>query len=163
MGPEMGNAIENVKKHVGFSLIDEQVIKLIATVLNIKMDQLVAVKNKTNMQEEVLKTIELAAGICSERNQIDLVKNMKEQLPKYFGFEAAGILLRDVKTDFIFTIYELSKDETRKALLQKFKQQEINKRKKLLQKQNKASSEAHNFLETAEYEEREQNYLDQIQ
>ena len=93
----------------------------------------------------------------------NLVKNMKEQLPKYFGFEAAGILLRDVKTDFIFTIYELSKDETRKALLQKFKQQEINKRKKLLQKQNKASSEAHNFLETAEYEEREQNYLDQIQ
>ena len=66
----------------------------------------------------MLKTIELAAGICSERNQNDLIKNMKEQLPKYFGFEAAGILLRDVKTDFIFTLYELSKDETDKLMKQ---------------------------------------------
>ena len=40
------------------------------------------------------------------------MKNMKEVLPKYFGFEAAGVLLRDVKTDFIFTMYEYSRDET---------------------------------------------------
>lgn len=108
----MGNIVHSIKRHIGFSLIDEQVIKLIAAVINIKLDQIMALENKTNMQEEVLKTIELAAGICSERNQSDLIKNMKEQLPKYFGFEGAGILLRDVKTDFIYTMYELSKDET---------------------------------------------------
>lgn len=48
-GPEMGNILQSIKKHVGFSLIDEQVIKLIATVINIKLDQLMALKNKKNM------------------------------------------------------------------------------------------------------------------
>lgn len=33
---------------------------------------------------------------------------MKDKLPEYFGFEAAGILLRDIKTDYIFTMYEFS-------------------------------------------------------
>lgn len=90
-----------------------------------------ALKKKLNMQEEVLNTIELAAGICSERNQTDLVKSMKERLPKYFGFEAAGILLRDVKTDFIFTVLELTKDETQKALIQEFRDKQMRERKKI--------------------------------
>jgi hypothetical protein len=33
-------------------------------------------------------------------------------LPIYFEFEAANILLRDVKTDILFSLNELSKDET---------------------------------------------------
>jgi len=56
----------------------------------------------------VLSTIDLAGSICTEKNLKDFVKNIKEKLPGYFGFEAAGILLRDVKSDSIFTMYELS-------------------------------------------------------
>jgi hypothetical protein len=54
----------------------------------------------------------LAGSICSQRNQNDLVKNIREKLPEYLGFEAAGILLRDVKSDLMFTVNELSKDES---------------------------------------------------
>jgi hypothetical protein len=42
-------------------------------------------------------------------------------LPSYFGFEGVGILLRDIKNDFLFTILELSKDETEIYLREKFR------------------------------------------
>ena len=58
----------------------------------------------------------MAGTICSQRNQSDLVKYIKEQLPIYFGFEAANILLRDVKSEMIFSVNELSKDETEQIL-----------------------------------------------
>ena len=45
----------------------------------------------------------------------------KVELPKFFGFEGAGILLRDVKTDFIFTLNELTKEEKEEALKDQFK------------------------------------------
>jgi hypothetical protein len=44
------------------------------------------------------------------------VKCIKEHLPIYFGFEGANILLRDVKSDMIFSINELSKDESERIL-----------------------------------------------
>jgi len=33
---------------------------------------------------------------------------MKINLPAYFGFEAIGVLMRDMKTDLMFTINEIS-------------------------------------------------------
>ena len=38
------------------------------------------------------------------------MKNLKFSLPDYFGFEGASILLRDVKTNLIFTINEITKE-----------------------------------------------------
>ena len=64
------------------------------------------------MQREVIHTIDLAGAICTQRSQNDLVKSIKEYLPPFFGFESAALLLRDVKTDFLFTLNELSKDES---------------------------------------------------
>ena len=76
------------------------------------MEQLLSQRRKSELENEVLKTIELAGVICTQRSQEDLVKNIKLLLPQFFGFEGANILLRDVKTNLIFTINELSKDES---------------------------------------------------
>ena len=56
-------------------------------------------------------TIKVAGKICTQKSQIELVKMVKESLPDFFGFEAAGILLRDQKTDVVFSLNELNKDE----------------------------------------------------
>jgi len=42
-------------------------------------------------------------------------------LPDFFGFEGAGVLLRDTNTDFMFTINELSKDESKEVLRENFR------------------------------------------
>ena len=36
---------------------------------------------------------------------------MKQHLPGFFGFEGLGILIRDMKTDLLFTINEIDEDE----------------------------------------------------
>lgn len=85
------------------------------------MSQLLANRKKKEMQREVINTIKLAGAVCSQRNQSDLIVNIKEHLPIYFGFEAAGVLLRDVKTDYIFSVNELSKDESTQILREEFR------------------------------------------
>lgn len=75
------------------------------------------------MQEEVVNTIKLTGDICTKRSQSDLVKSIKEKLPDFFGFEGAGIMFRDIKNDFMFTINELSKDETELNLREQFRQE----------------------------------------
>ena len=59
------------------------------------------------MEREVLATIDLAGTICNQRSQPELVKLMKKMLPPYFGFEAVGVMLRDQKTDLMFTVNEI--------------------------------------------------------
>lgn len=76
------------------------------------------------MEEEVIKTIELAGVISTQRSQNDLITKVKEELPKFFGFESAAILLRDVKSGFIFTLNELTRDDAKEALRDKFKEQQ---------------------------------------
>jgi hypothetical protein len=58
------------------------------------------------MEDEVVSTIELASSICTQRSFRDLMRNMRVALPKFFGFEGLGILLRDLKTDDLYTISE---------------------------------------------------------
>ena len=36
---------------------------------------------------------------------------MKKQLPEFFGFEAVGIMLRDMKSNQMFTINEVSNED----------------------------------------------------
>lgn len=60
-----------------------------------------------------------------------MVKNCKEILPKYFGFEGAGILLRDVKTDFLFSINELSRDESEMILRKEFRDSHLDEKVEL--------------------------------
>ena len=49
---------------------------------------------------------------------------------KFFKFEGAGILLRDVKTDLIFTLNEISKEEKEAILSHKFHEERAAKKQK---------------------------------
>jgi len=49
-------------------------------------------------------------------------------LPEYLGFEAAGVLLRDVKNDLMFTVNELTKDESEKIFREQFRENEKRER-----------------------------------
>lgn len=81
-----------------------------------KVDQLQALRQNREIKEEMLAAIRMAGHICTQRSQLELVKSIKQQLPDFFGFEAVGLMLRDQKTDLIFTINELSKEENLRRL-----------------------------------------------
>ena len=102
------------------------------------------------MQKEVLATIKLAGAICSQRTQSDLVANIKAHLPDYFGFEAAGVLLRDVKTDYIFSVNELSKDEATQVLRAEFRASKEKERQRAIQRGEKLGPPDKDALEADE-------------
>ena len=63
------------------------------------------------MEKEVLDTIKIAGVLCNQKTQAELVRHIKQLLPGFFGFEEVGVMFRDVKSDLVFTMNELSKDE----------------------------------------------------
>ena len=94
---------------------------MLSVVVRIKLDQMLSVRRKRELEKEVTQTISLAGAICTCRSQIDLIKHIRLSLPGYFGFEGANILLRDVKTDLIFTINEITKEPESIIKARKFK------------------------------------------
>lgn len=100
------------KQYVGFSSIDRHVVQLVATVLKLKLDQINSIQRKIEMEDEVLQTIKIAGIICNQRSQPELIKQFKLLLPAFFGFESVGVMMRDVKTNMIFSINELTEEET---------------------------------------------------
>lgn len=53
----------------------------------------------------------LAGEICTARTKVQLIKAFKNTLPKFFGFEDVGVLIRDMKTDVLFTLNEIKNEE----------------------------------------------------
>lgn len=76
-----------------------------------KLEAIFSNLKKLESQKEVLHTIKLAGEICTARTQVQLLNAIKKTLPDFFGFESVGILIRDMKTDLMFTINELKNDE----------------------------------------------------
>lgn len=68
--------------------------------------------------------IELSALICTQRTFSELFKNMRVFLPKFFGFESVGILLRDQQSQELFTFVETFEGKVMKN--EKEKQQNYN-------------------------------------
>lgn len=103
----------------GFSMNEQQIFLAVASVFGLKISELYFLHKKSDMQHEVLRTIELAGKICTQRSQPELISIMKSHLPEFFGFEAVGIMLRDVKSNQMFTINEISNDDTNDWHLEK--------------------------------------------
>ena len=53
----------------------------------------------------------IAGEICTARTQVQLLRGIRKTLPEFFGFESVGILIRDMKTDQMFTLNELKNDD----------------------------------------------------
>jgi len=58
-----------------------------------------------------LNVIKIAGTICNQRSKAALVNSIKTVLPQFMGFEEVGLVLRDVKTNQIFSINELQQEE----------------------------------------------------
>ena len=161
------NGVLKKKEYLGFSMIDEQVMSVISSTARIKMDQLVSLRRRTEMEQEVVNTIELAGAICTQRSQTDLVHQIKESLPKFFGFDGAGILLRDVKTELLLSLNELSKEEAEPYLREKF-QEKQKKAKAMKERYAIAGADKvpktgrHSSCEDADMAAEEQRYVEKM-
>jgi len=91
---------------MGFYLIDELLLKVFVHTLQMKLDKVTSEKEIHVKEEEVVATVQLASDICTARSYRDLLRRMRGTLPKFFGFEAVGILLTDTKHGELFTIAE---------------------------------------------------------
>lgn len=97
----------NKKIFIGFNLMDEEVIRIISQVIKLKLDQLVTHRRCENLENEVIHTLKIAGVLCTQRSFADLIKQCKKVVPPYFDFEAANVLLKDVKTGMLFTMNEV--------------------------------------------------------
>jgi len=114
------------KQHIGFAMIDRQVAQILTVAINLKLDQLSSAQQRRAMEREVLDTIEIAGLLCNQRSQAELVRNIKQLLPGFFGFEEVGVMFRDVKSDLIFTMNELTKDEQEEWIKEEYRERGMN-------------------------------------
>lgn len=49
-------------------------------------------------EQLIIDTLQLTSEICSQRTFSGLFKKMRESMPKYFGFQAVGVLLFDFES-----------------------------------------------------------------
>lgn len=53
-----------------------------------------ATRREVNKKEKnIIDTLMLTSEVCTQRSYVGLFEKMREYMPKYFGFEAVGILL----------------------------------------------------------------------
>lgn len=67
-----------------------------------KIERMLASKQAKIKEKAVVDTIELTSEICTQRSYRGLLLKMKKALPKFFGFQAVGVLLYDQASKFIF-------------------------------------------------------------
>lgn len=72
-----------------------------------KIESIMTRSKQKDLQNEVIHTLKIAGLMSNQRSYADLIYSCKQVIPQYFGFEAANILLRDVKTGLLFTVNEL--------------------------------------------------------
>lgn len=95
-------------------------MQMIALLVRTKLDQIVSQNFMRKLESEVLHIINIAGSLTTQRSQVDLIKFTKITIPPFFGFEGASILLKDVKTNLLFTINEITKDNKDEKLQEKF-------------------------------------------
>ncbi len=85
-------------------MTDELIFRLIGNILQTKLQQAHAFREKRHIQKEVVQTIKISSLISTQRSYADLILASQEVLPGFFQFEGLGILFRDKKTNQLFTI-----------------------------------------------------------
>lgn len=99
------------KKFTGFQPADEQILKIVAFYLQMRLERRHALKEVRKREQQVVDTLQLTSEICTQRHHEGLFRKMRETLPAFFGFEAVGVLMFDFEQNFFFTDQDLSKDE----------------------------------------------------
>lgn len=111
-------------------MIDRIMMTILREVLQIKFESLLALRQKSKMQKEVLETIRITGLLCNQKTKTSLINSIKQELPRFFGFQEVGLLFRDVKTNLLFTMNEIS-DDYAKQMLRKTEMEALGNKTKL--------------------------------
>lgn len=84
--------------------IEDLVVSTIQPIIQLKIDQIRTKKDLKTKEEEVLSSLNLTNAISFQRSIKGLLNSLRQALPVFFKFESAGILLRDLKTNNLYTI-----------------------------------------------------------
>lgn len=116
----------------GFSIIARHIIEIFSIILSVKLDGMDSQNRENEIKDEIMHTIRLAGEISTKRSLPELAQSIKKLLPKYFDFEAVGVLFRDQKSESMFTVNEIAVEEDPEELLKESLQGEFHARNKLL-------------------------------
>jgi len=94
-------------------------VQILALIVRTKLDQLLAIKRMTVLENEVINIVNIAGQLTNQRSQADLIKYAKITIPPFFGFEGASLLLRDTKNNLLYTMNEINKDTDETDMLSK--------------------------------------------
>jgi len=78
---------------VGLSSTDEQVLKILCQFLAMQIERSTTKTAVARKEQAIIETLELTSEVCTQRNFTGLYKKMREFMPKYFGFQAVGVLI----------------------------------------------------------------------
>jgi len=99
------------EKEIRTSNIDHIIFGIFSSMIQLKMDTLLAEREVKVKKNHLFDTLWLASRITTQRSYKNLIREIKCLLPLYFDFQAAGVLLLDTKTKNLFTISEISRDK----------------------------------------------------
>ena len=102
-------------KPMGFAMVDEHIVKTFCHYIHMKIERMLAKKEAQVRERNVVDTLQLTSDICTQRTHKGLIIKMKNKLPKFMNFEAAGILIYDKKTDKLFSVSDEDKGEDEDA------------------------------------------------
>lgn len=68
-----------------------------------QLEKTVTRKEVNKKENAIIDTLMLTSEVCTQRSYIGLFEKMREYMPKYFGFEAVGVLLYDKDSNWLYT------------------------------------------------------------
>jgi transcriptional regulator with GAF, ATPase, and Fis domain len=99
------------EKDIRNSNIDQMIFGLYASVVQTKIETILAQMDSHDRHQHLFDTLSLASRITTQRSYRALIKQIKLLLPAYFEFESVGVLLLDTKTNDLFTIADIDMTE----------------------------------------------------
>ena len=102
---------KKTNKTMGFSMIDDHVIKTFCHNIRMKVERMIAMREAQIRERNVVETLQLTSDICTQRSHKGLIIKIKDKLPKFMGFEAAGALIYDKDADTLFSLTENNKED----------------------------------------------------
>ncbi|CAI2381202.1 unnamed protein product [Moneuplotes crassus] len=98
-------------KYMGFAMVDEHIVKTFCHYIHMKIERMLAKKESQMRERNVVDTLQLISDICTQRTHKGLIMKIKNKLPIFMGFQAAGILIYDKKEDKLLSVAEVNTEE----------------------------------------------------
>ncbi len=98
--------LERKKGERPFSFLDETVIRNLCNVLSFRIDFDGLHSQLRSRDAKYASLLQTLTGLLSAKSQIELIRAMREHLPRFHGFEDLGVLFYDLGKNQLYTLYE---------------------------------------------------------